>query len=36
MKVRGLARLMTQQAHICALWYVGITLRLIHGRGLSS
>ena len=36
MKLRGLAKLMTQHAHITALWYVGITLRLIHGRGLSS
>lgn len=36
MKVRGLARLTTQQTHIRALWYLGITLRLLHGRGLSS
>lgn len=36
MKVRGLARLITQHAHITALWYVGITLRLLHSRGLAS
>lgn len=36
MKLRGLARLTTQHAHIRALWYLGITLRLLHGRGLAS